>query len=887
MAILEIQGKRVEVDDSFKDLSPEEQAATVDEIAASMGITGESTTQRLLGQFNKSAAEGFGGLVDFINPFDKPNVIAGFEIPSTGSAAEGLKSAFRGIGAAVADRPAEGIAENLAAGSGLAASMFAPGAGAIKGLKGVGGVVGGVADDAIRAMLTKAGLVSEIAAGGIAEAGAEIAEQRGASPLVQDLVRIAAPVGVLATVPAAARGVAALAKKTPLGAAVRVGARMAGEVKRSLAPQTEGGAEAIAAERVRQLVGGEKRAAKLAKKIDPDSRLKLTAAQQVEDPVLLGLERQARIEDPLVRERLDARQTASREAAGEAIAGLGGDVKTGQTIFQKRIAKVSDRMQTKIDDALKIADVGVEASGPRASETQASLNSVERIKTALGEELATEKALWEAVPKTDVVPVRVARETALDLIQNTPRAQQGDIPVAARNLLAAEGGFGEAETVSELHGLYSSLRQSAREASSGVAPNANKARIANQIADGIMMDLGAVNADTVLGKSINEARAFSRSLHETFDQGAVGRILKRNLQGGETIAGEAALRSTVRPGPAGVAADISIRGAAPDAQGDIAEFLRGQFLDSAFDASGKFTAKNADRWLRSNRELLTRHPELKGELQRSLTSRKNADIFAARTAARQALIENDSASARFALAPEEKAAKQILASSDPVAEAKAVMASARKDETEFAVDAVKGAFTEHLIAGGTSKSGVLSGDKLANIMTDKKLIGAMKQIFSPDEFKRLKDITREISKVDPKKITSVDAVLDTPANKILEFVVTTIAARRGAALGAGTSGASLKTAATASASAKAALKSLTNSRARQVLIDAIEDPALMKALLATPEQFAIDPVIRNKLAPYLAGGAATIGRTDEQAVDEQPANTNVDLQSQLRQRFGQ
>lgn len=38
MAVLEIEGRRVEVDDSFLDLSPEAQAATVDEIAGQLGV---------------------------------------------------------------------------------------------------------------------------------------------------------------------------------------------------------------------------------------------------------------------------------------------------------------------------------------------------------------------------------------------------------------------------------------------------------------------------------------------------------------------------------------------------------------------------------------------------------------------------------------------------------------------------------------------------------------------------------------------------------------------------------------------------------------------------------------------------------------------------------
>lgn len=39
MPTLNIEGKRVKVDDSFMQLSPEEQAETVDEIAQTLGIS--------------------------------------------------------------------------------------------------------------------------------------------------------------------------------------------------------------------------------------------------------------------------------------------------------------------------------------------------------------------------------------------------------------------------------------------------------------------------------------------------------------------------------------------------------------------------------------------------------------------------------------------------------------------------------------------------------------------------------------------------------------------------------------------------------------------------------------------------------------------------------
>lgn len=816
---------------------------------------GQSTTSRLMGQVNRSIQQGVGGLVDLVNPFD-----GGEFGVSTGSAVDGLGNAMTAIGAAPSESAPEGLLEGMAAGVGDAAAMAGPAAGVLKGLKAASSpLVRGIADEALGALLTKTGLATEVAAGAVSGGAGQVANEAGASPGVEALARIASPVAALAPLPSAARAASRLTMKTPIvGTAVRAGAKNAREISRAFKPVSKQAASDKAAERLRGLVGGEERAQELSRNVAADNEFGLTPAQQTQDPGLLGLERQAKLEDPLLRESLDLREAQARQASGKAIQDLGGDVATGQTQFQRRIKVQSDRMQKRIDQELRLADEGVEAVGPRTSESQASIGAVERIRTALDGELIEEKRLWEAVPTDDVVPINTAREVANEMIESTPRALQSDIPPKARELLASQTGFKDAETVSELHGLYSSLRQTAREASAGPAPNNNKARIANQIADGILMDLDAVDAATPLGKSINEARAFSRALHEKFDTGAVGRILKTTQQGDTSLTPESALRRTVRSGPEGLAANASIQDAAPAAREEIAEYLRGQFLDSAFDPSGTFSPKRAAAFQRNNRELLNEYPELRAEFNRSMTNRRNADVFAARTAARQALIENESAAARFALAQPDKAVMTIVGARDPVKAAKSIMASARKDPTFFSVDGVKGAFTDYLVSGGTRADGVLAGSKLDNFLTDKRLAGALKQVFNADELNRLKQITKEVAKVDPKKVSNVDAVLDDPANKILDFVVTTIAARRGAALGAGTSGASLKTSSMASAKAKEALKALSNTAARQILMDAIEDPKLMKALLSTPASIDLKPALKNVIAPYLIGGASTI-----------------------------
>lgn len=872
MAILEIEGRRVEVDDSFKNLSPEQQAATVDEIAASMNIepgSEQGTVSNLMSFVNRGIARGAGGLVDLINPFDQPHALNPFP-EGTGSAVEGLGRAMTAIGAPPAERDPETFLEGLAAGTGEAAAAFGPAVGALRTLSlSTNPTVAAVADDALNAMLTRAGATAEVAAGGIAGGAGELAQQAGAGPVVETLARTVSPIAVFAGAPAAtrlaARGSASVATGVPfIGRAVQAGANQIREVRRALTPQTRAGARIGAANRLRDLVGGEERAAELARRIEAGDEFGLSPARQTEDPVLLGLERRAKVEDPLLREKLDLREMQSREMAGVAIRDLGGDVQTAQTRFQRRIDEFGERMQDRIDQAINKATERVEGVGPKISETQASMNVVDRVKTALSEELLEENRLWSAVPQDQTVAVDVSRTVARDFIDSTPRALQRDIPQEARTLLLDAGGFGDRETVAEIHGLYSRLRQISREASADLAPNRNRARIANEIADAILMDLDAVDPTTELGRSINDARAFSRALHEKFDTGAVGKMLNQNKQGAETLFPGAALRRTVRAGPEGVAAEASITGAAPQAREDMTEYLRGQFLDNAISPVGEFTPKVAARWMRNNRELLNKFPELKKEINGALTSRKNADVFAARASARQALVESESATARFALAPPEKAALTIIGSRDPAKAARSIMATARRDPTEFSEQGVKGAMTDYLISGGTRADGLLAGDKLSNLMKDTRIRAALKQVFTPKELGRLDRITRAVSKLDPAKEMSVAAVLDNPANRMLEFAVTTLAARHGAQLGAGTSGASLKTAAAASERAKAALQNLTNAKAREMLMDAVEDPQLMKALLSTPRSYDISPEIRSKIAPYLIGGVSTVDLEQEQ-----------------------
>jgi hypothetical protein len=392
--------------------------------------------------------------------------------------------------------------------------------------------------------------------------------------------------------------------------------------------------------------------------------------------------------------------------------------------------------------------------------------------------------------------------------------------------------------------------------------NKNRARIANDIADAILEDLGAVGANSPAGKAINEARAFSRALHETFDQGAVGRILKRTIDGDETIAPETALARTVgRGGAAAVADDAGLRRATPEAAEEVSEYLRGRFVDGAFNADGTFSPRRAQEWMRSNRELLAQYPTLRQEFGRALQSRQSADAFAARAEARVKAVEASSATSRFSSGQEADALSSILSADNPIRAARLVANAAAKDQSGRALAGVKGSFSDFLIGKAGTPEG-LSGPKLVALLGDPRLASAMRQVFSDDEFKRLQWVARELAKVDGKA-QDVGALMDSPANKLVDYAVRIVAARTGGQMGGGTMGGSLQTANIVTNRAREMLRGLTNDKARQLLMDAIEDPKLYRMLLMDPRSIVTQADARNTFARYIAGGASA-GMTDEE-----------------------
>lgn len=844
MTTLEIEGRKVEVSDDFLKMSPQDQERTVEEIAASLG---PKQRYPLMGQLNRGISDAVGGVVDLLNPFDQPHSLNPFP-EGTGSARQGLQSAMQAGGVEVAQDDPETLGQAFMRGSGEAAGTMPFATGGIALLRRAPGVVGALATDAFEALAGWGGLTAEVLAGGTAETSRQLAADAGAPDWAQDTAAILGGGVVLPGAIAAPRYLPSV-----------VGARKAaGAVQRAVAPYTEAGGREIARKRLQSLAGGEERAAELAQRIEADNDFGLTPAQQTQDPNMLGVERLAAEQDAALRARLDARRQASQDSGRQAVQELGGDEGDAEAFFRERRDDFTKRLTSQADEAIRRADEQIRRVGPVADEADNSLRVRREVDFALERAVDEEKALWSAVPRGAQISTANTKAAVQRLKDSLSYAQRGDMPQRAGEVLTSDNVYGDQATVNDMHGLYSELRRAARSAMAGTDQNKNLARVANEIADAILADLGAVDADTQIGRAINEARAFSAALHETFDRGAVGRILKRTIDGDTSIDPELSLKRTV--GRRGVEGAVGARQIETATEGRaspaIQDYIRDQFSQAVNSATGDFTYGSARKFIRDNKPLLEMYPELRGEIDAAVLARDNADQFSNRIASRLDSLKGKKSAGQAVI--DGRTVQAILGSKNPARDARRLANEARRDPSGKALGGIKASFADDLIAGAAGvKAGkdTFSGDALFKMLSDPKRRAALQQIFSAGEMGRLQHIAKDMAKLTAAPDDVGPTLSGEKPSRVIEFMVRVAAAKHGANLGGG-SGGSLQTAQMASSRAREFLNRIASDKASQILARAVEDPELFRALLTDMRSPDLGKKVLPRVVPYLVGTAA-------------------------------
>tara|TARA_Y100000310_G_scaffold94408_1_gene92048 strand:+ start:9095 stop:12001 length:2907 start_codon:yes stop_codon:yes gene_type:complete len=592
-------------------------------------------------------------------------------------------------------------------------------------------------------------------------------------------------------------------------------------------------------------------------------------------------------------------------------AGEGGAPNTGDFVSFLADTRIylKNLIQMRSAKAAARADIKIGKAAPHAQTAEEASEIVrEELDTALLQMRADETKLHMAVPKDEVIEPNILLSGFDEIMEATPKAQQGDIPAIARSLLWRKVDYetgellpariGEFTTSNELIGLRTKMLEEARAArKKGLY---NRARIANEIAGLALDELNTVES---VSAPFLAARTYSNELNDQFTKGPVGRILGYDGAGSLTTStGLTVERMLSRGGQRAKesyeAVIEAVDASGPKVRGAVTEFLRNQVLD----ADGVVDVKKVNRLLEKQSALLDRFPHLRNEFREVIKDHlKAGDV-----------VKRGQKLAKDLADPRLSAVGSILGA-DPGKELNKIMDQRDKvklmrdlnKRTRGVPQARKGLkllLIEHMV--GKAKSGFT--DELGERLIDgaalnlgvNKDIKVLREVFTNNEITRLRKISntahRLLKAVDVKNLPDVGGIsVDTP-NKIVDALVRTLGARMGAKAAQGTTGASILTAHFGAERAKALLKNVTKTEAEKLVTEAVLDGELFKALFmeATSEvagDEAVD-IIQRKLFDFFAEPVEGVGGLVKQGAEAVsaraiPVTAGVPLQTALRAGF--
>jgi hypothetical protein len=555
----------------------------------------------------------------------------------------------------------------------------------------------------------------------------------------------------------------------------------------------------------------------------------LSPAQMTGDPDIVAMEQNYLVRTP------------------EEVAAYNAQLRGAETTLRDmatRLGRTKD-VEGLITEAQSRAMAKIEGLGAGRTAEQASEITFREIDTALQAAKSVENSLW------DIPNARAGTNNFTTSYGETKaglsRFESDQMPAIARRAIegtADVSPLGKVETVKEMHRLFSRLREAARTSRS--TGDFDGARIADTLADAVWKDLTSPPTSGIRGvrppaavrEQLEQARAFTRSRAETFNQGVVGRVLGYAPTGERSARPSEMLEIGLGRGGdarAAVGADelqaaAAFGGRDPGAaEGAIADYLRRRLLLAAkVEDSGAYSASGARAFLRNNDQLLNRYSGLREQMHDAVQAMESAaQLGKLRPTIRNA-FNSDTPSSTL---------RRMWATASPDDRP-----TLRAGVLEFALHP-------------TNKPDELgnlpiSGARLLGYLRSESHKGIFSRYFTPRERTRLTRIAEELAKAQramgrPDPTIPGSQELSPPGMEgvlaAATYAAGTVGARAGAAAGGRYGGASLRTAQKAAPKFEKGLLRWINKYSHRLVEEALRDRnayrKLMQPLEAmTPQQ---------------------------------------------------
>jgi len=699
----------------------------------------------------------------------------------------------------------------------------------------------------------------------------EAAQRFPDSPGVQAMAEIIGGFGPSAAPPlarSAGRATSNLIEKIPL-----LGPKIASGVRSIIAGLSRRGGRRRAEARVRRAVEDPDVAAARLERTDVLEDASLTAAQKIEEESLLSLEASVLESTPelsIERQRqLSDVNKVIRSAMQEEVR----EIPT---------AKVKDYLRELLDTRLsmaaarsdeRLAELGV--SGTQEDINRIAREEILRVRKAARNQ---ERQLHRSIDQDAAVPTTAAQEKYVEFTLDLGKAQQEDIPAAARKFLdpgteqAPNGNFfGDETTVRELRSLQGKLRETARSAEADF--KFNEARVANELADAITEDIANTVGGPEVREAVDVAVAFSRDFNDRFTRGPVGRLLGADKRGGDAVPSSLTLQSTVgvRGPRAKVETDALIEAVRRSGDEEVMRKHISDFLITDFKRSvlvdNRVNQAAARNFLKQNEEVLARFPETRRAMER-------AQIAAGELEALEQFADPlISRASVFVNAPLGTEIQSAIKTAKPQEAMEGLVALTRQDPTGQAERGLKAAFMDFLMRKSLitksldkNDQAFVSGAELIKQLDDPEVLAAMKGLFTREELQRIVKIKNTAVVLDrARKATQAgEGVIGDTPGQITSLLGRVIGAQGGRVIAGKTGGGTVQTPGIIASQVARLLKAGVQDPARRLLNDAIQDESLFRVLLMPGKTHATAARIRARLNAWVVDVLTEQGAIDEE-----------------------
>lgn len=570
--------------------------------------------------------------------------------------------------------------------------------------------------------------------------------------------------------------------------------------------------------------------------------VKLTSGQKTGSPALLAIESKLAAGSSRFAGEAEELATNSLKTLRELTDNL---TKTGDPAALRTAAKLRSRF---FDDLLsrRIEDAGQDAlearaklTGTRADIASISADAKGSLENALKDARRIEDEIWKKVPKN----TRIGTEGLLDATaESTERflLESENLPTFVQNEITKQVDRGA--TVADAVKFRSRLLALGREAKAN--NKATDAAVFNSIADGIRRDLDAL-PDGVA----DEARSFSRALHDKFTSTFAGEALGVRGTGAERIPAELMLerafggggtRGELRLG------ELSSAAAFPEQVfGKPMLDAQEQFLSIAaqnsIDDAGRVNPARLQKFINDNQDTLNRFPDLRNKLSDAATAERT--FRGVETASKQStnIINKRTAFANLIKTDDPVVAVGNVLTGQNTRRNYTQLARLAKKSGQGSVDGLRSSTLKNAFDKATNSSGEFSFKRFDQILKnglsreDQGLMSLMKQngIIDKAGADRLNSLVKRSIQIEDAlgNQKKLDKLIENP-DGLFDLVTRIVGAKLGAAgVAGGDAGSSLIAASAGSRFARNFAEKIPATKVSEVLELAANDPKFMSTLL--------------------------------------------------------